>query len=89
MKESMMELITGKAKASTKALLALFMALPFLMQIDAVKNFVTPLLLAHPKISTAVGSLTSIALLLHNPQVQRVLGITTVETSTTVEVTKQ
>ena len=87
MKQNIYALISGKVKVSTKILFALFMSLPFLMQVDAVKNFLTPIFAAHPKIAATVSSLAGIALLLHNPQVQQALGITVSESkSTTVTV---
>lgn len=79
MKQGLVAVISGKAKSSTRWLFGLFLALPFLMQMDAFKNLVTPLFAAHPKVSSAFGSLTALALLLHNPTVQQVLGIGAVD----------
>ena len=79
MKQNLLALIKGEVKVSTKVLFGLFLALPLLMQNDASKNFVTPILSMHPKIAAAVGSLVSISVLLHNPQVQTILGIKTGE----------
>jgi hypothetical protein len=87
MKHNFVAVITGKAKASTRWLFGLFLALPLLMQNDAFKNLVTPLLAAHPKAASAFGSITALALLLHDPKVQQVLGIgeiTTLPTPATV-----
>jgi hypothetical protein len=84
MKRNLVAIITGKAKASTKWLFGAIVSFGGLMQIDAVKNFVTPLVAKHPKISAIVVCLTTIGTLLHDPRVQQVLGIGTVVPTATL-----
>jgi hypothetical protein len=87
MRENLVNILTGKAKSSTKWLFSLLLGLPVLMQIPAFEKFVAPLLSAHPKVATFVGSLVAIGTLLHDPKVRSILGIvqeTTITQSSTV-----
>lgn len=79
MKDSVATLISGKIKASTKVLIGLLIAFPATMQIEAVKNFVTPLAAAHPKLATAIGALVTIGLVLHSPAIQAIFVQQTTE----------
>jgi hypothetical protein len=69
-----------------KGLIGLLVGLAGLMQIDAVKNFVTPILAMHPKISSIVMALCGIGLLLQNPYVRKILHIDTVTQQTTTTI---
>jgi hypothetical protein len=68
----------------TKWAIGVIVGLAGLMQIDAVKNFVTPILAQHPKISSIVLGLVAVGLLLQNPAVQRILHLDI--TGTTVKI---
>lgn len=68
---------TAKLKISTKRLFAFFLCFGGLMQIPTVSGFVGSVTLHHPHVAALVTAVTGIALLLHNPEVQDVLGIKT------------
>lgn len=59
----------------TKGILGFVLTFVALMQVDAVADKISPILLAHPKISAVVGGLMSIGMLLLNPQIQKILHI--------------
>lgn len=65
----------ARLKASTKSLLGAAVAGGSLLQIPAVHDTLAALTLHHPRWVGAVATATAIAALLHNPQVQDVLGI--------------
>ncbi len=72
-------------RLSTKSLVAALTAFGALMQVPAVSGFVYKLTAAHPNVAGALTALVGIAALLHNPQVQAILGVqqtVTVETTT-------
>lgn len=78
-----MTIDTGKLKLSTKSLVSFVLTFGGLMQIPQFGNIVMALAKGHPHITIAVASLSSAAMLLHNPQVEQLLGIKqTVETKT-------
>lgn len=77
-KDSVLLVIRGQLKGSTKAFIGLIIAFPTLMQIDAVKNFVTPLAAAHPKLATAIGGITLLGTLMHTPVIQAIFAEKTV-----------
>ena len=68
----------------TKWAISVIVGLALLMQIDIVKNFITPILTQHPKIASIVMGLAGIGLLLQNPAVQRILHLDI--TGTTVKI---
>ena len=72
--------LTGLAKG----LIGVLIGLAGLMQIDAVKNFVTPIFNAHPKIAAVVAAAIGIGMLLQNPAVQKILHIDVTATSVKV-----
>jgi hypothetical protein len=81
---NLIAIIQGKAKTSTKWLLGAIVSFATLMQIDAVKNLVTPLVAHHPKVSSIIAALIAIGTLLHNPTVQQVFGLGTVVPTATL-----
>lgn len=79
-----MTLDITKMRLSTKGLVAFLIGLGSLLQIPAIE---TPLLAAakqHPHVATILAALTSIAAVLHNPKVEKLLGIQTSTTTTAV-----
>lgn len=79
-----MTIDTSKLQASTKNLMGLVVTAGTLFQIPAVHDFVLLQVHDHPHISGIVATLTGIFTLLHNPQVEEVLGLK--QTVTTEEV---
>jgi phage-related protein len=69
----------GNVKSSltnlSKTVIGVIVGMAGLMQIDAVKDFVTPILTAHPKIASIVAAVVAIGLLLQNPAVQKILHL--------------
>ena len=84
MHKNLLNILAGDARLSTRWLFGLLLALPALMKIPAVTDFVKPLLTAHPQIAMLVASLIAIGTLLHNPQVLDVLQ-TQIEPLTTTQ----
>lgn len=78
-----MKATVDNLRESTKWLLGLIVSFGAFMQIPQVNNYVTPLLNSHPRIAPIVFAITGIAALLHQPQIERFLGIQ--ETETTVK----
>lgn len=73
----------SKLKISTKSLIAFVLGLGSLMQIPAVSGPVIAFATQHPHVSAALGVLTGIIALLHQPAVQQILGYeTTTEKAT-------
>lgn len=70
-----MTIDTSKLQASTKNLMGLVVTAGTLFQIPAVHDFLIIQVHAHPHLAGIFGTLTAVAALLHNPQVQDVLGI--------------
>jgi len=69
-----MKIDTSKLKVSSKALASGFMVFGALMQIDPVKTMVLQVTLPHPRIAWFVATAVSVYAVLHNPQVEEVLG---------------
>lgn len=77
---------TAKLKVSTKSMVAAVLALGSVLQIGVVHDYVLTLAQTHPHMVAAVGTITGIYGLLHNPEVQDALGIKrTVEVKETTE----
>ena len=72
---------TSKLKISTKSLVVMLMGFGTLMQIPAVSQFVLALTSQHKNVASVVTAITGIAMLLHNPEVQDVLGMKRAEDS--------
>jgi hypothetical protein len=66
---------TAKLKVSTKTLVALFFGFGSAMQIPQVSQFVLSVTAQHKNLASLVTTISGIALLLHNPEVQDALGI--------------
>lgn len=79
-----MQIDTSKLQASTKKLMGLVVTAGTLFQVPAVHDFILSQVHDHPHISGIVATLTGIFTLLHNPQVEEVLGLK--QTVTTEEV---
>ena len=79
-----MQIDTSKLKLSTKSLVSALLGFGALMQIPAVSQLVLGLTEKHPHAAAMITALSGAAMLLHNPQVQEVLGIR--QTVTTEEV---
>jgi hypothetical protein len=62
-------------KGLTKFLIGAIITLAGAMQLDVVKNFMTPIVANHPKISSIIAGIVGLGLLLQNPQVQKALHI--------------
>jgi hypothetical protein len=62
-------------KVSTKSLLGVFTAAGALWQIQPVRDFVMVQVHAHPHWAGAVGWVSGLWALLHNPEVQQALGL--------------
>jgi hypothetical protein len=79
MPEQLKVINVGDIKAGitnlSKTFIGIITGLALLMQLDVVKNFVTPILAGHPKISSIVMGLVGIGLLLQNPAVQKILHL--------------
>jgi len=73
--DAVVALDLSKLKISTQSLVAFLITLGGLLQIPQVSAFVLGLAAKHPHIAVAVGVITGIAALLHNPQVEQALGI--------------
>jgi hypothetical protein len=74
---------TSKLRISTKGLVGFIVSAGTLFQIPEVHDFLISAAHNHPHILGILGSLTGVAALLHNPQVQDALGIKrTVEVKT-------
>lgn len=58
-----------------KFLLAAIVAGALSMQVDQVKDAVTPYIANHPKLASIAGAVFSLVTLLQNPTVQHILGI--------------
>lgn len=72
-------------KLSTKSIVSALLGFGAAMQVPAVSTFVYAQTASHPRIASAITVLMGVVALLHNPQVQTVLGIeqtVTVETKT-------
>lgn len=76
-----MKATVDNLRESTKWLLGLIVSFGAFMQIPQVNNYVTPLLNSHPRIAPIVFAITGIAALLHQPQIERFLGIQEIETT--------
>lgn len=79
-----MTLDITKMRLSTKGLVAFLIGLGSLLQIPAIE---TPLLAAakqHPHVATILAALTGVAAVLHNPKVEKLLGIQTTTDTLTV-----
>lgn len=70
-----MTIDTSKLQASTKNLMGIVVTAGTLFQIPAVHDFILLQVHDHPHISGIVATLTGVFTLLHNPQVEEVLGI--------------
>lgn len=66
---------TARLKVSTKTLFSLFAAFGTVMQIPAVNQYVLAVTAEHKHLAALVTAISGIALLLHNPEVQGVLGV--------------
>jgi hypothetical protein len=65
----------SKLKFSTKSLVGFLLGIGSLLQIPQISTPVFAFLKAHPHYSAAFAVLTGVITLLHNPQVEAVLGI--------------
>jgi hypothetical protein len=79
---SLKALFTGQGKFSTKSIISFFVGLGGLMQIQQFRDPVLKFADSHPHIASTIAVVTGIAALLHNPQVQDILHITTTKTET-------
>lgn len=78
-----MTIDTSKLQVSTKGLIAVTATAGTLFQIPAVHDFLIAQAHNHPHVLGALGTLTGIFALLHNPEVAAALGIKqTVEVKT-------
>lgn len=59
--------------AAGKSLVAAIVSIASLLQIDAVKNVVMPVVAHHPHISFLIGGLITLGTLLTNPAVQKAI----------------
>lgn len=75
----MMKEIVQDLRLATKFLLGAIVSLALAMQLDVVKNYVTPILAGHPKLTSIVMGIAGLGLLLMNPQVRKVLHIDDLE----------
>jgi hypothetical protein len=75
MEEDSMTFDVSKLKISTKTLVALVFGIGSLLQIPQVSAPVFALAKSHPHFATVLAVLTGLLTLLHNPQVETVLGI--------------
>lgn len=75
---------TAKLKVSTKSMVAAVLAAGSVLQVGVVHDYVLSIAGAHPHVVAAIGTITGIYGLLHNPEVQDALGI-----KRTVEVTEK
>jgi hypothetical protein len=76
MKDNFIAIVTGKARALTNVLIGLILGFGTLMAIPQVNSLAMPFISAHPTLDAIVGMVVSLSLLLHNPQVAQLLGIT-------------
>jgi hypothetical protein len=65
----------SRLKVSTKSIVAFLLGLGSLLQIPAVSAPVFAFAKLHPHVSAALGVITGIVGLLHNPEVEGILGI--------------
>ncbi len=78
-----MTIDTSKLQASTKQLMGLLVTAGTLFQIPAVHDYLISLVHNHPHLAGVFGTVAGVFALLHNPEVQDVLGIKrTVEVKT-------
>jgi len=66
---------TSKLRVSTKTLMSLVAGAGALMQIPQINAIVTSFLVHYPRLGPAVGAVTTIMALWHNPEVRSALGI--------------
>lgn len=59
-----------------KSAIALIGTVAALLQVPAISVLVIKLISAHPHIATITGAITTLAALMANPQVQKILGYT-------------
>jgi len=76
----------SKLKLSTKGLVAFLLGIGSLLQVPAIETPVFAAAKSHPHFAAALGALTGLIALLHNPKVEKLLGIQTDTTSDTVKV---
>lgn len=76
MKDNFIAIVTGKARALTNVLVGLILGFGTLMAVPQVNSLVMPIIAKHPTVDSIVGMVVSLSLLLHNPQVDQLLGIT-------------
>lgn len=70
-----MTIDTSKWKVSTKSLIGVLTTLSALWQIEQVRDFVISQVHAHPHWAGGAAFIGSLWTLLHNPQVEKTLGI--------------
>lgn len=78
-----MKIVTvTELSALGKGVIGFVIALAGLFQIPAIDQYLTAAAVHHPHIAVIAGAVTTIAALLANPQVQKVLNITVPANST-------
>jgi hypothetical protein len=65
----------SQLKSFTKILVGILVTFAGLMQVQEVRDFILPLVTAHPRIASIVSALIGMAALVHNPKVQHLLGL--------------
>jgi hypothetical protein len=76
----------SKLKVSTKSLIAFLIGLGSLLEVPQIGVPVTAFAAHHTHFAIAFGVLTGVITLLHNPAVDRILGISTTTASTTLAI---
>lgn len=74
-----MKLNIDKIKISTKAIVTAIATGTSLLQVQEFRDFAIKLAIKHPHIGSILVGLTTIAVALHNPQVQKFLHISSTE----------
>lgn len=62
-------------KGSTKRIAAVLAGVGTLVQVPAVKDALVQLVTAHPHYATLAATAVSLWTLIHNPQVEKILGL--------------
>jgi hypothetical protein len=74
----------SKVKLSTKGVVAFLLGVGSLLEVPAVSTPVFAAAKSHPHFAVALGVLTGLVALLHNPKVEQLLGVQTDTVTTTV-----
>ncbi|MFB3813415.1 MAG: hypothetical protein ACE14L_04825 [Terriglobales bacterium] len=64
-----------KLRTGTKAIAVVILAIGAALQTDTVQQVLAPIVGAHPKLAAALAAFGALLLLLHNPELRKLLGL--------------